>query len=64
VKRLAEWGGVALVMLAVTACTPWPETYFKRAINQATQDVVTKELGPTPLPGSNHWRSRVELRIP
>jgi hypothetical protein len=46
-KRYPAWGGLALlIMVTVTACASWPDTYFRKAVNQATQDMVAKELGP------------------
>lgn len=33
-------------MLSLTACTPWRIEYLRGAVNQATQDEITTQLGP------------------
>ena len=43
-KRLAAWGG--LVLLALTACTTVPASYFKEGVGQETQEAVARRLGP------------------
>jgi hypothetical protein len=45
-RRLGQWSGVVLLMVMLTACAAWQETYLTQALNQATQDEVVRTLGP------------------
>ena len=44
--RLMPGGGFVLIILILTSCAGWPDTYLKTAMNHATQDEVAKYLGP------------------
>lgn len=45
--RLPRLGsGIVLLMLILTSCASWPETYLQAATNASTQDDVAKYLGP------------------
>ena len=35
-----------IVVLTVTACTPWRKAYLESVKGQATQDEITQKLGP------------------
>jgi hypothetical protein len=35
-----------LILLSLVSCTPWRVSYLEEAANRATQDDVTKKLGP------------------
>ena len=45
-RRLIPGCGLVLLMLILTSCASWPETYLKTATNHATHDEVTEYLGP------------------
>lgn len=44
-----KWGYLTIILIicfSFTSCTPWRVDYLIQAINQATQDDITKRLGP------------------
>jgi hypothetical protein len=45
-RRLIPAGGIILIMLILTSCASWPDTYLKTATHHSTQDEVAKYLGP------------------
>lgn len=45
-RKLERWLLSSLIALALLSCTPWREAYLREAVNRATQDDVTKRLGP------------------
>jgi hypothetical protein len=45
-RRIGRWSSLLLIMVAVTACAAWQETYLAQSLNQATQDEVVRTLGP------------------
>jgi len=46
IQILILGGGIFLIMLILTACASWPDSYLKTAVNQSTEDMVAKYLGP------------------
>jgi hypothetical protein len=44
-RVLSAGGGILLILLIVTSCATWPDSYLKSAVNHATQDAVAKNLG-------------------
>ncbi|MBI2880822.1 MAG: hypothetical protein HYY21_04490 [Candidatus Tectomicrobia bacterium] len=45
-KRVGQGFIGAILILALVSCTPWRDTYLTEGVNRATQDDVTKRLGP------------------
>ncbi len=65
---LARGFVLALILPALVSCAPQRADYLKGAVNQATQDDVTKRLGPPQITreltdGSAVWRYRGGLGL-
>ena len=43
---LKKWTLAVLILAATVSCAPWRDTYLTDSVNRATQDDVTKRLGP------------------
>jgi hypothetical protein len=46
VKRFINLTGLVLMTLALVACESRQERYFRKNVNQRSQDAVTKQFGP------------------
>ncbi len=40
------WVVATVAAFSLTACTPWRIAYLRDAVNRATQDEITTQLGP------------------
>jgi hypothetical protein len=46
VKRLITLAGLTFLMLGLVACESERERYFRKHVNQVSQDGVTRQFGP------------------
>jgi hypothetical protein len=46
VKRFITLAGLAFLMLGLVACESERERYFRKHVNQISQDAVARRLGP------------------
>jgi hypothetical protein len=46
VKRLITWAGLAVLTLGLSACESEREHYFRKRVNQVSQDAVVRRFGP------------------
>jgi hypothetical protein len=46
VKRFISLAGLGLITLALVACEGQQERYFRKNVNQRSQDAVAKQFGP------------------
>jgi hypothetical protein len=46
VKRLITWAGLAVLTLGLVACESRQARYFRKHVNQRSQDAVAKQFGP------------------
>lgn len=66
--KLARGSAMALIVLALVSCEASRADYLVKAINQATQDDVTKQFGPPQstrglTDGGTVWRYRAGLGL-
>jgi hypothetical protein len=46
VKQLIAWAGLAFLTLGLVACESERERYFRKHVNQVSQDAVAQWFGP------------------
>ena len=53
-RNLLLWGSLTSVIVSLTACSHWRESYLKEAVEEATQDDIVAKLGEP-------WRKKNSL---